>query len=169
MKGKRSIPVVVFALLAMRLGGFAQHTAGPAPGIQGVQGVNQRAAASVKGLEPTMAKPVVPPPPVAVAAEAKNGVAPPPRSQVKGVAPAPAAQATGAIRAVKGVQGIQVPKQRNLEAALRIKDGAKDSGREVKAAAAALFRSQAKEKGTNPMEDDRKVFEEFAKQILPGS
>ena len=159
----------VLALLAMTLGAFAQQDAVPAQGIQGVQGVNQRAAGSLKRIEPVITKPAAPAPPAAVTAETKTGVKLPPPPQVKGVVPAAAAQTAGAIRAVQGVQGIQVPKQRNLEAALRVKESTQGSSREAKAAAAALFRSAAKEKGTTPMADDRKVFEELAKQILPGS
>lgn len=169
MKGNWSMTSAVLALQAMTLGAFAQQAAVPAPKIQGVQGVNQRAADSVKRIEPVIKKPAAPVPPAAVTAETRSGVKLPASPQVKGVVPAAAAQAAGAIRAVQGVQGIQVPKQHNLEAALRIKESTQGASREAQAAAAALFRSAAKEKGTNPMADDRKAFEEFAKQILPGS
>ncbi|WP_395750669.1 hypothetical protein [Prosthecobacter sp.] len=131
---------------------------------------------TVQGVKPppppnTVQAPPPPPPPPAnpITPNTVQGVKPPPPpNTVQSVPPPPATNAVTTIRAVKGVEGIAVPKQRNLEAALQIKAGTKPDPKN-KAAAAALFGRPGK--GPLPTEDGdgRAALQEFEKQTTPGS
>ncbi|MES2598262.1 MAG: hypothetical protein V4662_23210 [Verrucomicrobiota bacterium] len=120
----------------------------------------------VKGLTPP------PPPPAANAVQpddVKGVKPPPPPNAVQAVPPPPAASAVSSIRAVQGVQGIVVPKQRNLEAALLIKEGTGIPDPKGKAAAAALFGPPGKDPGLKQGDDGRTELQEFEKLNTPGS
>ena len=151
-----------------------------AQGVKKVDGVNT--INGVKAPAPNMVQPVQPPPPppppatVNAAQGVKkvdgvdtiNGVKAPPPNAVQPVPPPPAGNAVSTIRAVQGVQGIVVPKQRNLEAALQIKEGGTPDPK-GKAAAAALFGPAGKGPGPQQNGDGRAAFQEFEKRTTPGS
>lgn len=166
-----------------------EPTRAPSAAIEAIKGVKQEAVESIKKIEPPTTIPVVPPPTVQgvkppppnavqppppsppanpVAPNTVQGVKTPPPNAVQSVPPPPVANAVSTIRAVKGVEGIAVPKQRNLEAALQIKAGATPDPK-GKAAAAALFGRPGK--GPLPAQDGdgRAALQEFEKQTAPGS
>ncbi len=161
----------------------------PSAAIEGIKGVKQEAIESIKKIEPPTTTPVPPPtvqgvkppppnavqpppppPPPAnpVAPNTVQGVKTPPPNAVQSVPPPPAANAVSTIRAVKGVEGIAVPKQRNLEAALQIKAGGTPDPK-GKAAAAALFGRPGKDPAPAQDGDGRAALQEFEKQTAPGS
>ncbi|GEP41890.1 hypothetical protein BGE01nite_11810 [Brevifollis gellanilyticus] len=162
-------------------------TPGAVEGVKKVEGVNT--INGVKAAAPQTVQPIppppaaapvqpnevkgLPPPPAAASAvqtdDVKGVKPPPPPNAVQAVPPPPAANAVSTIRAVQGVQGIVVPKQRNLEAALLIKEGTGIPDPKGKAAAAALFGPPGKEPGLKPGEDGRNELQEFEKLNTPGS
>lgn len=131
-------------------------------------------AEGVKGVEETTPQgPVVPPPPAAQGMKQAEGIQVAGPSAVKPVTATPAG-VVSTIRAVEGVQGIVAQKQKNLEAALRIKEDGESPlavpGKGTAAAAAlssgppGLVPAPATEKG-----DGRDAFQQFEKLTAPGS
>ncbi len=142
-------------------------------GVNQVDGVNTIQGVKAPGQETT------PPPPPAPVDKATQGV-----NQVEGVkamtpdavqpVPPPPAGAVSTIQAVKGVQGIIAPKQRNLEAALLIKEGGEGpptgTGKGAAAAAALLSGPPGEAPGPPlPDGDGRDAFQEFEIRTAPGS
>lgn len=185
-------PFFIFFLLVGIVRGQEPAKA-PSAAIEGIKGVKQEAVESVKKVEPPTTLPVPPPavqgvqkvdgvktpatptppppppPPVGtVPPNTVDGVKTPAPNSVQGVPPPPVANAVSTIRAVQGVEGIAVPKQRNLEAALQIKAGATPDPK-GKAAAAALFGRGGKNPVPAEEGDGRAALQEFEKQTTPGS
>ncbi len=147
-----------------------QPVAPPPPPNAAATTVNE-----VKGIKtpaPNAVQPVAPPPPPnAAAATTVNevkGIKTPAPNAVKAVPPPPAGIAVSSIRPVKGVTGIVVPKQKNLEAALQIKEGGGPGGPKAAAAAAALGNGD-KPGPPQPGGDGRSLFQEFEKLNTKGS
>ena len=158
------------SILALGLAMTQEQDKKPSTIIEGVKGVEQEAVESVKKVEPSTATPVAESSAVGVkkvdGVNSIDGVKTPAPNSVKPVTqPPPVGSAVNSIRAVKGVQGIVVPKQRNLEAALLIESGAGPTG----AAAAGLFGPPGIAPGPPSEEDGRVDFQEFEKQNTPGS
>ena len=150
--------------------------------------MKQEAVTSIKKIAPPTVVPVTPPPPTGVTQPVPPPPPPPPVNKVDGIkatppnmvkgVPPPPAAAISTIRAVKGVQGIVAPKQRNLEAALLIKDQAKGTpatngaeGGKGKAAAAALLNGPKGPAPAPPLPngDGRAALQQFEKLDKPGS
>ena len=161
-------------ILALGLAMTQEQDKKPSTIIEGVKGVEQEAVESVKKVEPSTATPVAESSAVGVkkvdGVNSIDGVKTPAPNSVKPVTqPPPVGSAVNSIRAVKGVQGIVVPKQRNLEAALLIESGAGPTGPAAAAAAAGLFGPPGIAPGPPSEEDGRVDFQEFEKQNTPGS
>jgi hypothetical protein len=175
MKISPSIQIgLATSLVALGLAVSQVQEEKPPPVIEGVKGVEQEAVESVKKVEPPVVVPV--PESNALGVEKVDGIntidgvkTPAPNSVTPVTPPPPVGAAVSSIRAVKGVQGIVVPKQRNLEAALLIEAGTGPDGPAAAAAAAGLFGSPGIEPGLPGLEDGRVDFQEFEKQNTPGS
>lgn len=157
------------------LPGLGQEAKPPSSIIEGVKGVKQEAAPieSIEKIEgtkmpapvpaPNAVQPVAPPPPPKAAATAVNqidGIKTPATNAVKAVPPPPLGSAVANIRPVKGITGIVIPKQKNLEAALQIQTG----GGTPNAKAAAQLGGPGEKPGPpQPGGDGRAAFQEFEK------
>jgi hypothetical protein len=173
MNAELIIRTTLIAVLMAPLAGFSQQPALPGPAIQGIQGPGRGTVKSIDKVDPVAVKSAANPTAEQVkkveGIEPLKGVKVPAPSQVKGVQPPSSTQSVSAIRAVKGVTGIVVPKQRNLEAALLIKESTKAPERKNSAAAAALLTAPKKEPQTQKQEDGRAAFQVFAEKNTTGS
>lgn len=160
MTARTRLRLTLLALLLTQAAAFSQQSSTSGQAIQAIEGVDQKAA----GVVDTIPRPAVP-----AQNETMSKPSPAPSRPPQSVSPGSSARAAGSIRAVKGVTGILAPKQRNLEAALRIKESKGPPDRRGTAAAAALFRAPGKPSEPEPMEDGRAELQEFAGMTATGS
>lgn len=132
-------------------------------------------------IKPVTQAPPPPPPPTSIEVKPVTQAPPPPPppvNKVEGIhAPPPptsVVKQAATIQAINGVNGLNVARQKNLEAALILKQGADtpktgEQDGKGKAAAAALFGPPGTKPAPQPGKDGRDGFHEFEKLQNRGS